>query len=132
MLENAGPPPSDTSVTFRTGERRVIILGHGPPDNITFARLDFAPESFGEGTGREVRVELNPRPGLYALDITSTLPFSAGATLSFYYARYFTAPARASRSTATTSPSSGRSRSGRCSPATSSRRCHRLVPRWMS
>jgi len=95
VLENAGPPPSDTSVTFRTGERRIIILGHGPPDNITFARLDFAPESFGEGTGREVRVELNPRPGLYALDITSTLPFSAGATLSFYYARYFTAPARA-------------------------------------
>ena len=40
-------------------------------------------------------MELNPRPGLYALDITSTLPFSGGATLSFYYARYFTAPARA-------------------------------------
>jgi hypothetical protein len=94
VLENAGPPPSDTAVTFRAGERRAIILRHGPPDNVAFARLDFAPEAFGSGAGSEVRLELRPHPGVYGLDITSTVPFS-GATLAFYYARYFTAPARA-------------------------------------
>jgi hypothetical protein len=94
VLENAGPPPSDTAVTFRTGDRRSIILRHGPPDNVTFARLDFSPEAFGADLGREVRIELRPHPGVYGLDVASTVPFS-GATLSFYYARYFTAPARA-------------------------------------
>ncbi len=94
VLENAGPPPSDTSVTFRTGERRVIVLRHGPPDNVAFAHLNFAPDAFGPDVGREVRVDLQPLPGLYGLDIASTLPFRS-ATLSFYYARYFTAPARA-------------------------------------
>jgi hypothetical protein len=95
VLENAGPPPSDTSVTFRAGERRAIILRHGPPDNLAFARLDFAPEAFGANLGSEVRVELRPHPGVYGLDVTSTVPFNSGATLAFYYARYFTAPSRA-------------------------------------
>jgi hypothetical protein len=95
VLENAGPPPSDTSVTFRAGERRAIVLRHGPPDNVTFARLDFAPEAFGPNLGQEVRVEVRPHPGVYGLDIASTVPFGSGATLAFYYARYFTAPARA-------------------------------------
>ena len=95
VLENAGPPPSDTAVTFRTGERRAIILRHGPPDNVAFARLDFAPEAFGPNVGSEVRVELRPRPGVYGLDITSTVPFGSGVTLAFYYARYFTTPSRA-------------------------------------
>jgi hypothetical protein len=94
VLENAGPPPSDTSVTFLTGEGRVIILRHGPPDNVTFARLEFAPDAFGPGSGRQVRVELSPQPGVYGVDIRTTVPF-AGATLSFYYARYFTVPSRA-------------------------------------
>jgi hypothetical protein len=95
VLENAGPPPSDTAVTFRAGERRAIILRHGPPDNVAFARLDFAPEAFGPNAGSEVRVGLRPRPGVYGLDVTSTVPFSSGATLAFYYARYFTAPSPA-------------------------------------
>jgi hypothetical protein len=94
VLEDAGPPPSDTSVTFHTGERRIIVLRRGPPDNVTFARVEFAPEAFGPGAGREVRVELIPHPGVYGVDVKATLPF-AGAALSFYYARYFTAPARA-------------------------------------
>jgi hypothetical protein len=95
VLETAGPPPSDTSVTFPTGQRRVIVLRHGPPDNVTFAVLAFAPASFGPDSGREVRVDVRPRPGLYGVDVTSSLPIRAGATISFSYARYFLAPARA-------------------------------------
>lgn len=95
VLETAGPPPSDTSVTFRTGERRVIVLRHGPPENVTFAELDFGPDAFGPDLGREVRVDLRPRPGVYGLDVATTLPFQSGASLAFHYARYFSGPARA-------------------------------------
>jgi hypothetical protein len=95
VLETAGPPPSDTSVTFRTGERRVIVLRHGSPHNVTFARLEFAPNAFGADTGREVRVDVRPRPGVYGVDVASTLPFRSGVSLAFSYARYFSAPARA-------------------------------------
>jgi hypothetical protein len=95
VLETAGAAPPDTSVTFRTGERRIIILRHGPPDYVTFAQLEFSPTAFGADTGREVRVTLRPRPGVYGMDISSTPSFAAGATLAFSYARYFRAPARA-------------------------------------
>jgi hypothetical protein len=95
VLETAGAPPSDTSITFRTGERRVIILRHGPPDNVTFAQLEFTSEAFGADTGREVRVDLRPRRGVYGMDVAATVPFRSGASLAFSYARYFRAPARA-------------------------------------
>jgi hypothetical protein len=95
VLETAGAPPSDTSVTFRTGERRVIVLRHGPPLNVTFAQLDFAADAFGADTGREVRVDVRARPGVYGVDVAATLPFRSGASLAFSYARYFSAPARA-------------------------------------
>ena len=95
MLETAGVAPSDTSVTFRTGERRVIILRHGPPDYVTFAQLEFAPNAFGADTGREVRVVLRPRPSVYGVDVSSTLPFATGTTLAFSYSRYVRASARA-------------------------------------
>ena len=46
MLETAGPPPLDTSVTFTTGQPRAIVLRHGPPENIVFAELTFPPAAF--------------------------------------------------------------------------------------
>ncbi|MBA3259196.1 MAG: hypothetical protein H0T68_07015 [Gemmatimonadales bacterium] len=95
VLETAGPPPSDTSVTFHTGERRVIVLRHGPPTNVTFAELLFTPNAFGADSGRAVTVEVRPRPGVYGVDVATTLPFRAGVSLTFTYARYFSAPARA-------------------------------------
>jgi hypothetical protein len=95
VLETAGPPPSDTTVTFVAGERRAIILRHGPPENAVFAELWFMPEAFGADSGREVRVEVRPRPGVYGLDVTSSLPVGSGAYLVFKYARFFSAPARA-------------------------------------
>ncbi len=95
VLEAAAPPAPDTAVTFVAGERRAIVLRHGPPDYIVFAELWFARESFGADSGREVRVEVRPRPGIYGVDVASSLPIRSGATLVFKYARYFTAPARA-------------------------------------
>ncbi|MGH7525502.1 MAG: hypothetical protein ACREMX_02235 [Gemmatimonadales bacterium] len=94
ILETAGPPPSDTSVSFVAGEPRTIILRHGAPDNIVFAELVFPPGAFAD-SGREVQVDVRPRPGIYGVDIKSSLPIGAGASLTFKYARYFAAPARA-------------------------------------
>ena len=95
VLETAGPAPSDTTVTFLTGQRRAIILRHGPPENVVFAELWFMPETFGASGGREVRVEVRPRPGVYGLEVSSSLPIGPGASLVFKYPRFFSAPARA-------------------------------------
>ena len=93
-LETAGPPPSDTAVTFTTGTPRIIVLYHGG-ENIAFARFGFAAAAFGD-SGQTVQVDVRPRPGLYGLDFTTSLPLRAGqADLTFVYGRYFSAPARA-------------------------------------
>jgi hypothetical protein len=95
VLETAGPPPSDTAVTFVAGERHVVVLRHGPPENVVFAELTFAPSAFHADSGRPVQVEIRPRPGVYGLDLLSSVPFSEGASVVFKYSRYFSAPARA-------------------------------------
>jgi hypothetical protein len=94
VLETAGSPPPDTSVTFVAGEPRTIILRHGPPDNVVFAELVFPTNAFAD-SGRAVRVDLRPRPGVYGVDLATTLAMRSGATIVFKYARYFSAPARA-------------------------------------
>ncbi|MFL5403474.1 MAG: hypothetical protein ACJ8BF_11725 [Gemmatimonadales bacterium] len=39
---------------------------------------------------------MHPRPGVYGLDFTTSLPFrESGASLVFEYARFFSAPTRA-------------------------------------
>jgi hypothetical protein len=97
VLETSGPPPSDTSVTFTAGELRTIILRHGPPENIAFARLTFSPQAFG-ASGQSVRVDVHPRPGVYGIDLTTSQPLRGnGALLVFEYARFFSAPAQARR-----------------------------------
>ena len=94
VLETAGPPPPDTSVTFTTGSPRVIVLYHGG-ESITFARLSFEAGAFGD-SGRSVEVEVHPRPGIYGLDFTTSLPLRGSeAAVTFEYTRYFSAPARA-------------------------------------
>lgn len=94
VLETAGPPPSDTSVTFTSGTPRIITLYHSG-ENIAFARLTFTAAAFGD-SGQTVQVEVRPRPGIYGLDVTTSLPHRAGqADVTFVYGRYFSAPARA-------------------------------------
>jgi hypothetical protein len=94
VLESAGPQPGDTSVTFLAGTPRVIVLRHGAPENIVFARVSFAASSFPD-SGQTVTVEVKPRPRIYGVDIAMSKPIRGGATLTFEYARYFSAPARA-------------------------------------
>jgi hypothetical protein len=94
VLETSGPPPPDTSVTFTTGKPRIIVLYHGG-ESITFARLSFEAGAFGD-SGRTVQVDVRPRPGIYGLDLTTSLPLrGAAAAVTFEYTRYFSAPARA-------------------------------------
>ena len=95
VLETAGPPPSDTSVTFLAGEPHVVVLRHGPPENVVFAEVSFAPNAFHADSGRPVTVEIRPRPGVYGLDLLTSVPFSEGASVVFKYPRYFSAPAKA-------------------------------------
>ena len=94
QLETAGPPPSDTSLTFVSGTPRVVVLYHAG-ESIVFAQLSFAAVAFGD-SGQTVQVNVRPRPGIYGLDFTTSLPFRAGqAAITFAYGRYFSAPARA-------------------------------------
>ncbi len=94
MLETSGPPPSDTSVTFTTGTPRVIVLYHAG-ESITFAELRFEPSAFGD-SGRSVQVDVHPRPGIYGLDLTTSLPLRGdAASVTFEYSRYLSAPVRA-------------------------------------
>jgi hypothetical protein len=95
VLETAGPPPSDTAVTFTAGEQHVIVLRHGPPENVVFAEVSFAPQTFHADSGRPVKVEIRPRPGVYGIDLATSVPFSEGASVVFKYPRYFSAPAKA-------------------------------------
>jgi hypothetical protein len=94
VLETAGPPPPDTTVTFIAGQPRTIVLRHGPPEYIVFAELVFPPPAFAEH-GREVRVDVRPRPGVYGLDVVTSLPVRDSATVVFKYARYFASSAKA-------------------------------------
>jgi len=96
LLETSGPPPSDTSVSFPAGTPRTIVLRHGPPENIVFARLSFTAGAFPD-SGQEVTVEVKPRPGIYGVDILMSKPIRGGARLTFEYARYFSAPEQARR-----------------------------------
>jgi len=94
-LETSGPSPSDTTVSFTAGTPRTIVLTHGPPDNIEFASVSFAAHAFAD-SGQTVTVDIKPRPGVYGLDLATSLPLRSGeARLVFDYARYFSAPARA-------------------------------------
>jgi len=94
VLETAGPPPPDTTVTFIAGEPRTIVLRHGPPEYVVFAKLVFPPPAFAEH-GREVRVDVRPRPGVYGLDVATSLPIRDSATVVFKYPRYFASSAKA-------------------------------------
>jgi hypothetical protein len=95
VLETAGPPPSDTAVTFVAGQPYFIVLRHGPPENVVFAEVAFAANAFHADSGRPVTVEIRPRPGVYGIDLMTDAPFGKGASVVFKYPRYFSAPAKA-------------------------------------
>jgi hypothetical protein len=94
VLETIGPPPSDTSVSFTAGVPRTIVMRHGPPENIVFARVSFSAAAFGD-SGQVVTVEARPRPGVYGLELSTSVPVRSGTSIEFEYARFFSAPAQA-------------------------------------
>jgi hypothetical protein len=81
-------------VSFAAGTPRTIVLRHGPPENIVFARLVFSAGAFAD-SGQIVTVEVSPRPGVYGLDVGTSKPIRGAATVAFDYSRYFSAPERA-------------------------------------
>jgi hypothetical protein len=72
----------------------MIVLYHAG-ESIAFAQLTFEASAFGD-SGQTVQVDVRPRPGIYGLDLTTSLPFRGGqAAVTFVYGRYFSAPVRA-------------------------------------
>jgi hypothetical protein len=69
-------------------------MRHGPPENIVFARITFPATAFAD-SGRLVSIDLRPRPGVYGLEIGTSIAPRSSITVAFEYARYFSAPARA-------------------------------------
>jgi hypothetical protein len=94
LLETAGVPPDDTTLTVARGARRVIVLRHGAPDNLTFADLTLPaapPDSLAAPGPDSVRISVRPRPGVYGVDVESpALP--TGTSVTFEYPVHFSAP----------------------------------------
>src|SRR4051812_18502421 len=62
VLETAGPPPSDPSVSFAPGPPPPIVPRQGPPENIVFATLTFPAGAFAD-SGQTVTVGVKPDLG---------------------------------------------------------------------
>jgi hypothetical protein len=97
LLEAWGAAANDTTLMVAVDQPRVIILRHGPPDNTVFAKLSLPANAFETPEGDSVRVSLQPRPGLYGVDITSGAPIKSGAVMIFKYAYHFARPAGTER-----------------------------------
>jgi hypothetical protein len=93
LLEAGGIPPADTSVTFKTGQGRTVIMRHPSPDNGVFAELIFPADMFGNKSPEDsVTVKASVRPGLYGLDISSTAETDKTGIVRFKYPVHFSAP----------------------------------------
>ncbi len=94
-LELAGIPAEDSTVVFKAGRARTVILRHGPPDNAVFLELLFPPSAFDSTRVDSVTLTLQPMPGIYGVLISSSLPPDSGARIRFKYPVHFSAPADA-------------------------------------
>jgi hypothetical protein len=91
LLRTSGPPVADTTVRVRRGVKRVIVLRHAPPDDLTFAELTIPTAGFDSTATDSVDVAIHPRPGLYGLEVTTSAQLRS-ATLTFKYPAHFQAP----------------------------------------
>jgi len=91
VMEVSGIPAEDTTVTFKAGTARTILLQHGPPDNTVFAEVAFPAGSFPGGTD-SVAVTLRPRPGVYGIDIEMPRAPGPGASIRFRYPMHIAPP----------------------------------------
>jgi hypothetical protein len=91
LLHASGPLVADTTVRLRPGVKRVIVLRHAAPDDLTFAELTIPPTGFDSAAAGLVDVGIRVRPGLYGIDLTASAPLRS-ATLTFKYPVHFQAP----------------------------------------
>ena len=91
LLHTSGPPVADTTVRIRRGAKRVIVLRHAAPDDLTFAELTIPATGFDSTATDSVDVGIHVRPGVYAVDLTTSAPLRS-ATLTFKYPVHFQAP----------------------------------------
>lgn len=100
LLEMAGVPADDTILYVTPGTRRVVVLRHGPPDNLVFADLTLpaAPPDTARPRADSVKLSLRPRPGVYGVDVEiGSLTLPPGTAVTFEYPVHFSAPAEARR-----------------------------------
>jgi hypothetical protein len=100
LLEMEGVPPDDTTLYVTPGTRRVVVLRHGPPDNLVFADVTLPP--LPRDTTRpapdSVKLAVRPRPGVYGVDVEiGSLVLPAGTAVTFEYPVHFSAPEDARR-----------------------------------
>jgi hypothetical protein len=94
QIETTGSPPADTTLSIPAGEPRVVLLRHGPPQNVVFAEVRFDTAAFQAAAGTPVSVTIRPRPGTYGLVLESGAPVRS-AQITFKYAVHFLAPSGA-------------------------------------
>lgn len=93
VLEVNGVPPNDTTVKFKMGESRTVILRHGQPDNGVFAEVVFPAAMFkASETAESVTVVCAVRPGIYGVDVASSVPPDKTGIIRFKYPVHFSAP----------------------------------------
>jgi len=93
LLELNGAPPLDTAFALKPGVARTVIVRHAPPDNNTFAELQFPVSVFGtDSTADSVHLSVKARPGVYGLTLESDRPLGPGARITFKYPVHFQAP----------------------------------------
>jgi len=93
VLESGGPSAEDTTVAVARGRRRLIVLRRGAPDNSLFATVS-VPDTM-PASADSIRISVQPRPGIYGVDLTAVGGSLTGATVSLSYAVHFVAPAGA-------------------------------------
>jgi hypothetical protein len=71
--------------------KRVIVVRHPAPDDLTFAELAIPATGFDSTATGSIDVAIHVRPGLYGIDLTTSAPLRA-ATLTFKYPVHFQAP----------------------------------------
>jgi len=96
LLRVSGPPVADTTVRVPRGRKRVIVLRHAVPDNLTFAELAIPAAGFDTTAADSVDIAIHVRPGVYGIDLTTSAPLRS-ATLTFQYPVHFQSPGDARR-----------------------------------
>jgi len=95
ILEQAGPSPTDTTVTFSAALGRTVIVRHGPPDDAVYVVIEFPPATVVPRTGDSARVVVAPLPGRFGLALRTNDSLGVGVRMTFSYATHFQAPSDA-------------------------------------